>query len=91
MNIELKAIIKEYNILQKELAVILKVKESTASNYVTGARKLSLEKLILLADYLQVPLDTLVKNSSSITLSRKDLEQIKYHQRAIDEILKKYK
>lgn len=38
MNIELKAILKEYNILQKELAVILKVKESTASNYVTGAK-----------------------------------------------------
>ena len=52
---------KKYHCSQKDLAILLKVRQSTISLYETGRRNMSAEDLVLVSDYFGVTLDQLVK------------------------------
>ncbi len=52
---------KKYDCSQGDLADLLKVKQSTISLYETGRRKMSVDDLLIVADFFGVTLDQLVK------------------------------
>jgi len=91
MEVNLKKILKDYNMLQKELAYVIGVKESTASNYVSGARKISLESMMKLAKHLNVPLDNLISDSETITITKQEFKKLQEAKQVFDEFFEKYK
>jgi|LSQX01.3.fsa_nt_gb transcriptional regulator with XRE-family HTH domain len=93
MEFNLKHILKEYDIKQKELAAILNVKPPAISKYVNKTRKMSAEQIKTLAKHLNVTVDYLYHESSdkTVTISKIDLDKIREYQKAIYEILEKYK
>lgn len=52
---------KKHDCSQGDLADLLKVKQSTISLYETGRRKMSVDDLLIVADFFGVTLDQLVK------------------------------
>lgn len=93
MIINLKAILKEYDIKQKELASILNVKPAAVSKYVNGTRNMSTDKITILAKHLNITVDYLLKSEkdNTVTISKEDLYKIRECQKQIFEILEKYK
>ena len=59
----LKAIRKERDVSQLQLAVALNISQNTISRYETGEREADYATLILLADYFDVSLDYLLGRS----------------------------
>ena len=56
----IKELRKSRNLMQKQLAEILNVTSETIIRFESGARRPSLDNLIILADYFGVSLDYLV-------------------------------
>ncbi len=56
----LKDLRKKNNIKQKEVAEAINVSERTYGHYETGKREPSIDTLIEIADYFNVPIDLLV-------------------------------
>lgn len=64
MKINLKQILKAYNVTQKELASVFKVSQGAISNYVNNRRTMSAEQIKTLAKYLNVTVDYLYQETS---------------------------
>lgn len=91
MKLNLAQILKDYGLLQKELASILSMSPQSISNYVNGRRTLSFEQSIKIAQHLNVPIETLLDENKHLTvISKEDFDKIRKYQKAIDEIMKKY-
>ena len=90
MEIDLKTILKKYNIKQKELAAILNVSPGAISLYVNNSRNISLDKIIKLAKHLNVPMENLVTNNETISMLKSDYDEIRLCQETINKILDKY-
>lgn len=56
---------KKHDCSQGDLGNLLKIKQSTVSLYETGRRKMSIDDLIIVADFFGVTLDQLVKRDLS--------------------------
>lgn len=69
----LKYLREEKNMLQEDLAKVLKVSQKTISNYETGERDMSTEILTKLSDFFNVSIDYLLGKSNI----RNPEEQIK--------------
>lgn len=57
---KLRELRTEHGLSQKELAELLNIKPNTYSQYECGVRQISLDALIVLADYYNISLDELV-------------------------------
>ena len=62
----LRKILKEKNMMQKQIAQDLKIRTNTFNQYVTGKRQPDHETLLKIADYLDVKVDELLRSSESI-------------------------
>lgn len=90
MKLNLKNILKEYDLLQKELADILNMSPQSISNYVNGRRTLSFEQSMKISKYLKVPIETLLENTNIKVITEEDFQKIRFYQKGIEEIMKKY-
>ena len=75
----LKALIKEGDKLQKEIAKDLNIPETTFSGYVRGKSRPDIETLVIIAEYFNVNTDYLLGLSESrkrIVLKREEFEHL---------------
>lgn len=60
INFRLKEIREDRDLLQKDIAKVLKISQVVYSRYETGIRTMPIEKLDILADYYNTSIDYLV-------------------------------
>lgn len=90
MKLDLEKILIKYNLQQKELANIVGLKTNSMSNYVNGRRTLSFEQSMKIAEYLKIPIETLLDKGGIKSISLEDFLEIKKLRKQIDEIMSKY-
>lgn len=90
----LKGILKQKNITQKQLAKHLNISPSTLNGYIgdTKSNQPSIEIVLEISQFLNVPVEVLLGINKPPTkqISIEDLERLKELQKEQEEILKKY-
>lgn len=89
---KLKELRKEEKLTQEELAEKMGVSKTTIVNYENGNRKVPLEVVVKLANYFNVPVDSLLNNDikhvSNIKLWQDEFKNIIFTDHELEQIIK---
>lgn len=90
----LKQILKEKKITQRELADVLHISHKTLNGYISDKKSNEppIEIVLEISQYLNIPIEILlgINKSPSKEISIEDLKRLKELQKEQEEILKKY-
>lgn len=88
---KLRQLMENNNVKQKELAIKLNVKRGSVSNWITNRRCPDAETIVKIADYFNVTVDYLLKDTGIKSDELVELKELKEDYSEIEDLYKSYK
>ena len=89
MKLRIDEILKRKQMTRKQLSLSLNIDQGSLSKYINGVQKINIDLLHEISSFLNVSLDQIVGDDDleEIRLNKNDVDAIKYHIKAIDDLL----